>query len=202
MDVQAKTRQLQEASARLRDKQFMHRGDDSVSLLLPGQQRLLLWQRDGMRAVRLDEAGDDVAALHARCYRHRPDAGALALLTPCWSLLRDGALPTLFDEQARHLGAPWRPQQTLAARLHGGGNAGLHEGCLLVLGVTLRRLVFNAELFEKCAQAHALAAATGQRVHRLPWWVCRIAASRLRADQRRAAASHAAGEDAAELQAY
>jgi ribulose-5-phosphate 4-epimerase/fuculose-1-phosphate aldolase len=202
MDAQAKTAQLQEAAARLRGRRFMRRGDDSVSLLLPGQQRLLLWQRDAVRAVRLEEAGDDVAALHAWCYRHRPDAGALALLTPRWSLLHDAALPTLFDEQARHLGAPWQPRQALAARLRGGGNAGLHDGRLLVLGVTLKRLVFNAELFEKCAQAHALAAATGQRVQRLPWWVRRIAGSRLRADQRRAAASHAAGEDAAELQAY
>jgi hypothetical protein len=32
--------------------------------------------------------------------------------------------------------------------------------------------------------------------------VCRIAAGRLQADQQRAAASHRAGQEAAELQAY
>jgi hypothetical protein len=47
--------------------------------------------------------------------------------------------------------------------------------------------VLNAELLEKCAKAYVLAAATGQPVPTLPWWVCKIAIGRLHKDQRRAA---------------
>lgn len=204
-DLPRFTGMLQAAVQRLQDKDFIHQARDTVSLRLPGEDAMLLWREHGPVVLPLTGAEPGVAAVHAACYRQRPDAGAVALLSPAWSLLlhQSGRPPvTLFDEQARHLGRPWRPWQTLPDKLLTGGNAGELDGQLLVLGVTPRRMLFNAELYEKCAKAAVLANATRHPVHRLPWWVCRIAAGRLRADQARAAASHRAGREAEELQAY
>ena len=134
-------------------------------------------------------------------------AGAIATLGSRWSLLaaRTGAdLPPVFDEQVRHIGRTWRATGAdgLARALGNGGNAGMVDGRLLVLGVTLNRMVFNAELFEKCAKAYVLAQASGHAVGRIPWWVRAVAGRRLRADERRAAADHVAGRETPELQAY
>ena len=110
--------------------------------------------------------------------------------------------------------APPKPQQAAVATAHpaatvagletlaGGGNAGPLEGRLLALGVTRNRMLFNAELFEKCAMAYVLARLGGGAVKKVPWWVRLIAGRRLRQDQARAASSHAAGEQAQELGAY
>jgi ribulose-5-phosphate 4-epimerase/fuculose-1-phosphate aldolase len=204
-DLPRFTAMLQAGVQRLQDKGFITQACDTVSLRLPGEDAMLLWREHGPVVLPLSSAEPGDAAVHAACYRQRPDAGAVALLSPAWSLLlhQSGRPPvTLFDEQARHLGRPWRPWQTLPDKLLTSGNAGELDGQLLVLGVTPRRMLFNAELYEKCAKAAVLANATRHPVHRLPWWVCRIAAGRLRADQARAAASHRAGREAEELQAY
>ncbi|HEX5360215.1 MAG TPA: hypothetical protein VFW49_03890 [Fluviicoccus sp.] len=204
-DLPRFTDTLRDTVQRLQDKDFIHQARDTVSFLLPGEEAILLWRDHGPAVVPLADVEPGVAAVHAACYRQRPDAGAVALLSPPWSLLlqRSGRpARTLFDEQARHLGRAWRPWDTLPEKLATGGNAGEADGQLLVLGVTPRRMLFNAELYEKCAKAAVLANATRHPVHRLPWWVCRIAAGRLRADQARAAASHRAGRAAEELQAY
>jgi hypothetical protein len=87
-----------------------------VSLLLPGEEAMLLWRDHGPAVVPLADAEPGVAAVHAACYRQRPDAGAVALLSPAWSLLLQQSgqrVRTLFDEQARHIGRPWRPWDTL-----------------------------------------------------------------------------------------
>jgi len=73
---------------------------------------------------------------------------------------------------------------------------------VLCLGMTLERLVFNAELLEKCAQAYLLARATGLAVRRIPWLVRLVATGRLRRDQRRAAASYARGEAPGRVAGY
>lgn len=190
---------------RLQDKGFITHAQDSVSLLLPNEDVMLLWSEQKFEVLPLADALLGVAAIHTTCYRQRPDVGAVALLSPTWSLLQHQEgypLRTLFDEQARHIGRPWQSKNTLKTKLATGGNAGMNDGQLLVLGVTPRRMLFNAELYEKCAKAATLAHATHMPVHTLPWWVRRIAESRLRADQKRSAASHQAGQEAEELQAY
>ncbi|MGJ3701214.1 hypothetical protein [Variovorax sp. AFSI2.2] len=51
----------------------------------------------------------------------------------------------------------------------------------------------NTELFEKCAEAYVLAAATGGQVDPLPWVVRHVANRRLIWDERRAAERFAHG---------
>lgn len=200
--------ELLQAAARLTAKGLFNDAGDSLSLRLPGTGRMLLLDHgQAPREVELGQAGDEVAALHARLYQLRGDIGAAALLSPRWSLQLQGlneAMPSVFDEQARHIGRSWAPATVtqLPALLAGGGNAGPLEGRLLVLGVTRNRMLFNAELFEKCAMAYVLARLGGRRVKRVPWWVRLIAGRRLQKDQASAAASHTSGQQAAELGAY
>ena len=139
--------------------------------------------------------------LHARIYQLRPDIGAI--LTgggPFSAALYDlgGTMPVAFDEQARHLGrmrsaAPDMTARELQTSFANGANTALVGNLPVCLGTTSQRLVLNAELFEKCAKAYILAAATGQPVTTLPWWVCAIAIGRLRKDQRRASGRFAQG---------
>lgn len=139
--------------------------------------------------------------LHATVYRLRPDVGAILSGGGVFvSALHDfgATLPVGFDEQARHLGrmpgaASGVTAPELQAGLAGGSNAAIVGNLPVCLGTTCQRLVLNAELLEKCAQAYVLAAATGQPISTLPWWVCRIAIGRLRKDQRRAARRFARG---------
>ncbi|MBC9252368.1 hypothetical protein A9179_19015 [Pseudomonas alcaligenes] len=200
--------ELLQAGTRLATKGFLHGAADGLSLLLPGSGCMLLLGHDqAPREVALDQPDSLLAALHAQVYQLRHDAGAVASLSPRWSLLLgelNEAMPTVFDEQARHIGRSWAPASSrqLPAVLAGGGNAGLVDGHLLSIGVTRNRMLFNAELFEKCAMAYVLARQGGGKVSRVPWWVRLIAGRRLLQDEARAAASHAAGEHAAELGAY
>lgn len=199
--------ELLSAAERLAAKGLFNDGD-SLSLLLPGSGRLLLLiQGETPREVELNDAGDGTAVLHAQLYRLRGDVGAAALLSPRWSLqlaALNEAMPSVFDEQARHIGPSWAPTSAaqLPALLAAGGNAGPLDNRLLALGVTRNRMLFNAELFEKCAMAYVLARLGGGAVKKVPWWVRLIAGRRLRQDQAHAAASHAAGQQAAELGAY
>ncbi|MDG9925077.1 MULTISPECIES: hypothetical protein [unclassified Pseudomonas] len=200
--------ELHQASQRLAAKGLFNDAGDSLSLLLPGTGRILLQvYGEAPREVELGQGEDGVAGLHARLYRLRGDIGAAALLSPRWSLQLQQlgeAMPSVFDEQARHIGRSWAPasSEQLPKLLAGGGNAGPLEGRLLALGVTRNRMLFNAELFEKCAMAYVLARLGGGAVKKVPWWVRLIAGQRLRQDQARAASSHAAGQQAAELGAY
>ena len=200
--------ELLQASQRLAAKGLFNDGGDSLSLLLPGTGRILLQvYGEAPREVDLSQSDDGVAGLHARLYRLRGDVGAAALLSPRWSLQLHGlneAMPSVFDEQARHIGRSWAPAtiEQLPALLAAGGNAGPLAGRLLALGVTRNRMLFNAELFEKCAMAYVLARLGGERVTRVPWWVRLIAGRRLLRDEANAAASHAVGQQAQELGAY
>jgi hypothetical protein len=54
-------------------------------------------------------SGLHAAILHATVYRERADVGAVAISSPKGVRLLahcGGRFPTLFDEQARHIGAP------------------------------------------------------------------------------------------------
>ncbi|MGL4317234.1 MAG: hypothetical protein ACRCTL_11560 [Pseudomonas sp.] len=200
--------ELLQAAARLSAKGFFQTPGDALSLLQPGSGRMLLLVHGGeVQEIELSQPDSALARLHAEVYRLRGDAGAVATLSPRWSLQLGGldeAMPSVFDEQARHIGRSWKPAAAtqLPTLLAEGGNAGLVDGHLLALGVTRNRMLFNAELFEKCAMAYVLARLGGGRVKQVPWWVRLIAGRRLLKDQANAAASHALGQQAAELGAY
>lgn len=206
------TNLLEDAIQRLQGKRLLGAGA-SVSLRLPGTQDMLFGvPGETPRQVSLAGAQDH-AAWHAAVYRTRADVGAIALGGGAYGRsLGDfgGVLPQVFDEQARHLGRTALPLQDLrgdaqvqAGRCLGtGGDAWSCGDTVLVFGSTAQRLVLNAELLEKCAKAYVLAAASGARVHTLPWWVCHIANGRLKKDQARAAQRFAQGLLPEEVQGY
>jgi ribulose-5-phosphate 4-epimerase/fuculose-1-phosphate aldolase len=82
----------------------------------------------------------------------------------------------------------------LAAALRRGGNVALVGGLPVCLGMTVKRLALNAELFEKCAKAYVLARAAGGPTHAPAWWARAIAGRRLIKDERRAAERFAQGQ--------
>ncbi|MGB0116488.1 MAG: class II aldolase/adducin family protein [Terriglobales bacterium] len=144
------------------------------------------------------------AILHAAIYRERADVGAVAISSPKGARLLahcGGCFPTLFDEQARHLGAPAEPLADAATlqpdvvrnTFRRGTNAVLLGEQLLCLGMTCERVLCNVELYEKCAQAYVIAKASGNRIRVIPGWVRLIANRRLLRDERRAAASYRNG---------
>ena len=184
----------------------------SLSLRLPGEQAMLLLgaMDDGARRIELSGKLAGTAALHGAIYNLRSDIGAIgACGGPFGHALADvgGVLPPAFDEQARHLGRMRGPVKSiapseLAAALGEGANVVMIQGVPVFMGTTCQRMIFNAELFEKCAKAYVLAASPGHAVTTLPWWVCRIANGRLRKDQRRAALRFAQGALPEELRGY
>jgi hypothetical protein len=175
---------------RLRHKQLLGGDGASVSLRRPGTADMWFGLAAEASPRRLPLAssprGEGDAARHAALYLARPGAGAMASGGGVFgAALADfgGTMPQVFDEQARHLGP-------MGAR-H--GNVLLEQGRVVCLGSTPTRLALNAELFEKCAKAYVLAAATGGAVRPLPWPVRFIANRRLRRDARRAAERFAQG---------
>ncbi len=200
--------ELIKAAARLSGKGLLNRQGDALSMRLVGEGKMLFLEPGGVaRSLDLDDPGLGIAATHARVYQTRADAGAVATLSPRWSLQLAGlgeAMPGIFDEQARHLGHNWAPIMAgqLGEALASGGNAGLVDGRLLVLGITRNRLLFNAELFEKCAMAFVLARLGGGRVSKLPWIVRKVAGGRLLKDEAMASACHARGQRSPEPSGY
>lgn len=206
------TNLLNEAIHRLDGKQLLG-ADASVSVRLPGTQDMLLGAPAQTPQQLSLTAARDSAAWHAAVYRTRADVGAIAMGGGAYGRsLGDfgGALPQVFDEQARHLGRTALPLSDLrgdpknsAERcLATGGNAWSCGGTMLVFGSTAQRLALNAELLEKCAKAYVLAAASGAAIHTLPWWVCYIANGRLKKDQRKATARFAQGLLPEEVKGY
>ena len=53
--------------------------------------------------------------------------------------------------------------------------------------MTCDRVLFNTELYEKCAQAYVIAKASGNQIGFIPVWVRLIANHRLLRDERHAA---------------
>lgn len=217
------------AAERLLEKSIVKAGsDEAMSLRLPGEAKMLggtfnkkLSIVDLNGAERTEDAGAFPAShLHAAIYRARPDVGAILFSRQDWgSSLNQGTepMPGIFDEQVRQLGrsvAPLKgvPQQISTFRgnlgsatlsqLKAGEQIFLVSGGLLILGHTVERVVFNAELVEKCAKAYLIARATGLTVKKVPLYVRIIANMRLHKDQKRSAASYAAGEIPAGFKAY
>lgn len=169
---------LKDAAARLAGKGLMREGD---SLSVRGRP--------------LDR--------HAACYRDRPDVGAVLMTSSPWAAalaLVSADMPGLFDEQVRHLGR--KVGRFSPAALRSGDNVFLLGDSVLCFGMTLDRLVFNAELLEKCAKAFLLAHGTGATLTRVPWLVRAIAGRRLRRDQRFSARCHAEGRPPVFKSAY
>lgn len=190
---------------------FGSRGD-SFSMRIPGRPEFLLVLPDHIKpeSVPTGCTGGDIRGLHARLYRSRTDVGAILISSTPWSsaLARENLIiPVLFDEQARHLGEVTAPvkandHEGLESALAHGANVAIYGDQRLCLGVTPERIVFNAELFEKCAQAFVIARSSGRRIRRIPWWVRSIAVGRLKKDQERAAESLAAGRIPEGMNAY
>jgi ribulose-5-phosphate 4-epimerase/fuculose-1-phosphate aldolase len=197
---------------RLAAKGLLCSSGDSFSLRIPGEEKMLLvsglenWEKIDGRHLRLSlfVESDDPTALHAAIYQNRGDVGAIAVSSPCGVRLVaecGGVLPTLFDEQARHIGGSAQPildrtrvsRERLREAFRRGDNAVLLGSQLLCLGMTSERVVFNTELVEKCARAYAIARATGRPIKRIPWWVRMIAKRRLMKDERNAAMSYSHG---------
>ena len=175
-----------------------------LSARLPGESVFLFVDATATaprRQAWLDRIESVPLALHAAIYALRPDVGAVLSGGGVFTAALHefgAAMPLGFDEQARHLGrmpeaVPAVTAPELRRRLADGANTLRVGGLSVCLGTTCQRLVLNAELFEKCAKAYVLAAATGERVGKLPWWVSAIATGRLRKDQRRAAERFAQG---------
>lgn len=193
---------------RLVGKQLQAQGNAAVSTRVPGTAQF--WfaaSNEAMPALLAlgDEGGSAIQRLHAEVYAQRADIGAIA--SGCGRYGRHllevtGELPNVFDEQVRHLSKLMPSGTSWQRQLASGSNILSHDGELLLLGMTGARLMLNAELFEKCAHAYVLAAATGKRIPQLPWVVRFFATRRLRKDQHRASARMAQGLLADESKGY
>ena len=164
------------------------------------------WQEIGTAHLRMVPfaTSDGCGGLHAAIYRERDDVGAIAIASPKGAriLAHYGhQFPTLFDEQARHIGATANaslpaeaaPTNLLRKVLERGTNSVLMGERLLTLGMTCERALCNAELYEKCAQAYVIATASGYQIRSIPGWVRFIANRRLLRDERQAAVSYRNG---------
>ena len=192
------------ARERCARQSFLTSGHAGISLRLPKDSQFLFLDAKATHP-RLESwhtpSDNHLIPLHARLYQLRPDVGAILAGGGLFSAtLYDlgGAMPPAFDEQARHLGrmgraAPDMTTRELQVSFANGANTALVGDLPVCLGTTCQRVVLNAELFEKCAKAYVLAAATGKSVSTLPWWVCAIAIGRLRKDQRQATERFAQG---------
>ena len=201
--------QWQGLRERLQAKHLLPAEGANVSLRIPGRDAMWFGQAIDAAPQQLSfgtAVGDGL--VHAAIYTARRDVGAIAVGGGAFGrCLADfgGAMPQVFDEQARHLGAmglaaaEWRE---LGSSLRQGGNVLLVQGRPVCLGMTAMRLALNAELFEKCAKAYVLAVAGGGRVRPLPWLVRFVANRRLYKDEQRAAQRFAQGQLAEETKGY
>ena len=198
--------------ARLRAGALFGDPGDSLSLRIPGREEFLFVtpERSDPTTFLFETTGLESADLHAKIYRSRKDAGGVLIGQTPWStaLASIGArVPTLFDEQARHIGSAGKPiamgrHSRLLRALEGGSNVAIYGELRICLGTTPSRVVFNAELFEKCAKAFVIAHTGGDRIRSLPGWVRYVAGGRLRKDQKRAALSYAKGRIPEGMDAY
>lgn len=204
--------QFLEGCWRLAAKSLLNTPADSFSMRIPGQTKMLFasgledWKQIESADIHATSlfSGGNPAGLHTAIYQDRADAGAVAISSPEGARLlakHGGLLPHLFDEQARHIGGSVGPlpdeervhRDMLRKTLSKGANAVLLGERLLCLGMTCERVLFNAELYEKCARAYVIAKESGGRVGRIPGWVRFIANRHLLRNERDAAASYRNG---------
>ena len=212
--------QLIEGCQRLSNKGFLNTHADSFSLRIPGQTEMILvsgtkdWRQIELADLRTVpfSSKDDVGMLHACIYQERGDVGGIAISSPKWVRLLascGGRLPLIFDEQVRHIGSAGSLDDDEVMRadivketFRQGANAALLSGRLLCLGMTRDRVLFNTELYEKCAQAYVVAKASDSRISRIPLWVRLIATRRLLKDENKASASYRNGQIPEGINAY
>lgn len=210
--------QLTVGFRRLEDNGFFNTRSDSLSVRIPGTDEMLLATglenlNDDAGAVEEASSSESIVALHSCIYKERPDVGSIAISSPdgVRLLAKSGAfLPALFDEQLRHIGPAGVARlnetelcsQLIKDAFRRGRNAALLGEGLICLGMTCERAVFNAELFEKCAQAFVISRAAGFRASTIPRWVQIIATRRLSRDERRAAASLRKGQLPDQMSTY
>lgn len=211
--------QLLEGCHRLARKGFLNTPADSFSLRIPGHMEMILitgpedWRKVGfsdLRAVSISPK-DDSSKLHAWIYQDRTDVGAVALSSPRGARMLasyGGLLPPIFDEQVRHIGRPSKPlrddthRDEIRRAFNRGTNVALVGDRLLCLGMTCDRVLFNTELYEKCAQAYVIAKASGGQIGLIPSWVQMIANHRLLKDEHSAASSYSEGRVPEDLHSY
>jgi hypothetical protein len=194
---------------RLQAKRLLEGEGASLSLRIPGSDAMWVGLATDAAPQRMPwRAARHQAEVHGKAYAARGDAGAIAVGGGDFGrCLADfgGAMPQVFDEQARHLG-PMGPASgdlvEAATALHGRGNVLLVRGRPVCLGMTAMRLALNAELFEKCAKAYVLAVAGGGHVRPLPWIVRLVANRRLAKDEQRALARFLQGQLPEESKGY
>ncbi|WP_420962976.1 hypothetical protein [Brucella sp. IR073] len=197
---------LGQAAARLLRKGLLAPGD-TLSERIPEQDCFVMVRIAALPASQTFEwtpLSTPPRNLHHRIYLARPDIGAIAAGEIPWTsrLARLGlTIPSVFDEQVRHLGKEVRYIKTLSsdksfAALSNGANAYCFDDLALCLGMNLERLLLNIEILEKCAQSFILARSTSGKIRRIPWLVRFIANGRLKKDRKDAAARHLRGERA------
>jgi ribulose-5-phosphate 4-epimerase/fuculose-1-phosphate aldolase len=213
--------QMLEGCRRLASKGFLNTPADSFSMRIPGQKEMLLisgienWLQIGIADLGVVPFSTEDAAgsLHGCVYQERGDVGAIAISSPKGVRLlahSGGVLPLIFDEQVRHIGAAGTslkdeavvPKGRVRKAFSRGANATLLGERLLCLGMTRDRVLFNSELYEKCAQAYVIAKASGRRIGCIPFWVRLIASRRLLKDEGVASASYRDGRTPEGIKAY
>lgn len=213
--------QFLEGYRRLAGKGFLNAPRDSFSLRIPGQREMILmsagadWRQATINELRdvPFTAKDAVSMLHASIYQERGDVGGIAISSPKWVRLlahSGGVLPPIFDEQVRHIGSSTGSlddggtihRDLIRETFRRGTNAALLGERLLCLGMTRDRVLFNTELYEKCAQAYVIAKACDSQISRIPLWVRMIATRRLSKDEGIASASYRNGHVPEGIKAY
>ena len=213
--------QLLEGCRRLASKGFFNAPANSFSMRIPGAMEMILasghedWRQIGIADLQTASllASEGLSGLHASIYQERADVGAVAISSPKGVRLLaryGGLLPPVFDEQVRLIGSsvgPLKDEEKVHGDIvkktfRGGANAALLGERLLCLGMTCDRVLFNTELYDKCAQAYVIAKASGSRVGFIPFWVRLIANRRLLKDERRAAANYRHGRIPEGVNAY
>jgi ribulose-5-phosphate 4-epimerase/fuculose-1-phosphate aldolase len=200
-------KRLLEGCRRLAGKGFLNTPADSFSMRIPGKMEMILASRqDDWRKIEIADlctaslfSKEGLCGLHACIYKERPDVGAVVISSPKGVRLLarfGGLLPPVFDEQVRHIGSNASPlpddesiDNNIMVRktFKRGANAALLGEQLLCLGMTCDRVLYNTELYEKCAQAYVIAKASGNQIGFIPVWVRLIANHRLLRDERHAA---------------
>ena len=203
--IERHTQDLLAALSRLAAKGLAGDSRARFSLRVPGGDAMIGGLAEsgtapgGAMLVPLRGEADGDWAFHAAVYRLRADVGAMVTACLPWTsrLARlCGEMPAAFDEQARYLGRRVErlsfegaePTAAGARIIRRGGNAFVSGDEAVCLGFDKNRAIFNTELLEKSAQAYVLATLSGLPVRRIPFYVRYIAARRLHADRKRAAA--------------
>jgi len=209
--MQEVTEQLQNAAARLSRKKLFGRPGDTLSMRIPGGNTWVWVTSETTQPQSSQESSSDSeTALHGRIYSSRPDAGALLFSTTIWSeqlAALKKSPPPLFDEPARHIGPVAAPVEAadhagLLRAINRRSNVAVYGSQLLRIGMTADRVIFNTELFEKCAMAFVIAHSSGQRIRTVPAWVRYIAGGRLQKDQKKAADCYERGVIPEGMDAY